>query len=230
MSGTEIIGATSTPLVSEWQFVGGVFAVLVAVFVGFWQVIVKKPQPDPDEPVDTLSEAPPLPVATSTPPAQPLPPPPPPKAPEALDFSTQKAAFHSTRVLCDEMGLPLEKTVVVDGVAYFPKDIICATIFGESEFYNDPEHATNQNANSTDYGICQFNDGPPGVPPNKKWYIGPGKLFSSPEDVYANPERQVRYMINYWKTHGHLNPWYAYRDGPYKAHLLPGSRMWKLKV
>lgn len=146
---------------------------------------------------------------------------------EPLDFSTPPKAFKSTRILCDRLGLPLAKTVIVDGVAYQEKDVICATIFGESEFNIN---AINKNPNSTDHSLAQFNDGPPGVPPNQKWYIGPGKLFSSVEDVYANPERQVRYVINYWKTYTHLNPWYAFKDGKYKTHLKPGSRMWKLRT
>lgn len=183
---------------------------------------------------EVLPEAlcPTTPPAPPTSPATPsLPPKPPimPTTPDKLLWALPKQAWRSTRLLCDQL-LPLTKSVVVNGVSYYPKDIVCATIFGESEFRLNAIH---DNGASIDYSICQVNDGPPGVPPNEKWHIGPGKMFSSPQDVYNNPERQVRWMINYFKQHGHLNPWYAYKGTkknphPYKKHLLAGSRMWLL--
>ena len=48
--------------------------------------------------------------------------------PSALDFSTQKAAYHSTRVICDQVGL-----------TFAQKEIVCACIFQESEFLTNPK-------------------------------------------------------------------------------------------
>lgn len=134
--------------------------------------------------------------------------------PIALNFSNPKAAFHSTRVLCDEMGLSYKK-----------KDILCACIYQESEFDN---RAVGENAKTTDYGICQFNDGK-----NKKgepYWIGTGALFSSVQDVFDNPERAIRTMIGIYLQTGELAPWASYTSGAYVKHLSPRSKMWLLKT
>jgi len=141
----------------------------------------------------------------------------------ALDFSTPARAFHSTRVLCDEMGLPMRRTVVVNGASYFPKDIICACIFQESEFLLNPRPNQNKDTEtgkvwSTDWGIVQIND---------YWNIGKGKPFPSVEYVLANPEACVRFMISMYQA-GKLKLWSSYVTGAYKKHLPKTSRMWKL--
>lgn len=145
----------------------------------------------------------------------PIPMPPPPPVVPVCDFSTQKAAFHATRVICDEIGL-----------AYEQKDILCGCVFQESEFLVNPK--PNQNIDektgkvwSTDYGIVQIND---------YYHIGVGKDFPSVEYVISHPEVCIRWMATYFKIHGNLKPWASYTSGAYKKHLLPGSRMWKLKT
>lgn len=156
------------------------------------------------------------------PPAEPSPPAPPPapaSSPAELDFSTPPAAFHSTRVICDEMGLPLTKSVVVNGVAYYPKDIVCACIYQESRFLNTAKRI---NKNSIDWGIGQVNDTP-------GWHIGPGLLFSSVDEVLTNPEKVIRWMVWVMKSTGKLKPWVSYTSDAYKQWLSPDSPMWLLK-
>lgn len=150
-----------------------------------------------------LEEEPTMPLeAPKTLPEAPLPikPPSMPK----LDFSTPKAAYHSTRVLCDEMGLTLEE-----------KNTICACIFQESRFDN---RAIGKNKKSTDWGIVQVND---------FWHIGKGKQFPSVEYVVANPETCVRWMIN-CLIQKNLEMWASYKSGAYKQWLSTSSPMWAL--
>ena len=136
---------------------------------------------------------------------------------EPLDFSTPQRAYHSVRAICDEMGLPLEKTVVVEDMGHFmPKDIICACIYQESQFDN---RAVGKNKNSTDWGIAQVND---------YWHVGKGKQFPSVEYVVLNPEICVRWMINCY-LQGDLYMWSSYKTGAYKKWLSPGSKMRALK-
>ncbi len=126
-------------------------------------------------------------------------------------WDTPEHARHSVRVICDEE-LILQKTILIDGKRYYPKDVICAVIMGESEFYNN---AKNYNRNSkgeitsTDFGICQIND---------RWHIGPNKDFPSVEYVLANPDKCVRWMCRMFQI-GHINAWVAYTNGSYKQHL-----------
>lgn len=127
-------------------------------------------------------------------------------------WDTQDNARHSVRLICDEM-LPIVRSVSVNGKLYMPKDIICAVIMGESQFYND---VVNKNKDpktgqvtSTDWGICQIND---------YWHIGQGKDFPSVQYVLDNPEMAVRWMINMYKA-GKINLWCAYVNGSYKRWL-----------
>lgn len=157
----------------------------------------------------------------------PPPPPPEPVLPTTapiLTWGTQKEAYHSTRVVCDEMGLPLQKTVLVNGRWYFPKDIICACIYQESRFLNTAvgkNKDKNGNLLSTDWGLVQVNDTP-------GWHIGPGLRYSSVQDVLDNPERGVRWMVNEYKRTGKLAPWTSYTSRAYEKHLVPTSPMWAL--
>lgn len=165
---------------------------------------------NPDMPsLDRIPEPEPF-VPASVPPVQaptkPVEPP--------LLWDTPQHAFHSTRVICDEMGL-----------TYDQKNIVCACIFRESEFNNnaigknkDPETGK---VWSTDWGIVQVND-------TKGWHIGRGLRFASVEDVLANPEKGVRWMISVMKETGKLTPWSSYTTKAYAQFIPKTSRMWKL--
>lgn len=122
----------------------------------------------------------------------------------AYDFSTQKSSYHSVRVICDEEGLNLAQ-----------KNEICATIMGESQFYND---VVNKNKNSKDWGICQIND---------RFHIGKNLEFPSVEYVVNNPEKVVRWMIKMYKA-GFIDWWCAHSNGSYKRYLSTDSPMWLL--
>lgn len=114
------------------------------------------------------------------------------------DFLTSR---HSVRVICDEEGLTLDS-----------KNIICACIQQESNFNNK---TVNRNKNSkgditsSDWGICQIND---------YYQIGVGKPFSSVDEVTANPDKAVRFMITMMKA-GKLHLWVSYSSGAYKKYL-----------
>lgn len=144
----------------------------------------------------------------STPPApSPLP------LPAVLLWDTPKDAWHSTRVLCDDLGLTYEQ-----------KNILCACVFQESRFLTNPKPNQNKDPKtglvwSTDYGIVQVND---------HYHIGPGKDFPSVEYVIANPEKCIRWMIGIMKATGALQPWSSYTSGAYKEWLPALSPMWQL--
>ena len=126
--------------------------------------------------------------------------------PEPIDgtflWDTPENAKHSVRVICDNMGLSLAD-----------KNLICAVIMGESEFYNT---AKNENKNSqgivtsTDWGICQIND---------RFHIGKGKDFPSVQYVLDNPDKAVEFMIKMFKA-GKLSMWCAYSNGSYKKYMV----------
>lgn len=127
-------------------------------------------------------------------------------------WDTQANARHSVRVICDNMGLSLVKSILVNGILYAPKDIICACIMQESRFNNN---AIGRNKNSagvvtsTDWGICQIND----------WFhIGAGKDFPSIEYVLANPDKAVEFMCRMYAA-GQLKLWVSYSSGAYKQWL-----------
>jgi len=141
------------------------------------------------------------PPAPVVPQDEPLPPEP---LPEPYDFSTPQKAWHSVRVICDEMGL-----------TYDEKNLICACIYQESRFKNT---AVGRNEGSTDYGIVQVND---------YWHIGKGKTFPSVEYVVGNPEKMVRWMITCYKR-GQLNLWSSYKKGHHLQWLPKTSEMWLL--
>lgn len=129
------------------------------------------------------------------------------------DWTTQQGAIKAVRTICDEMGLTKDE-----------KDIICACIWQESNFYNylpSGKPTTNQNKNkagkvtSTDWGICQVND---------YWNIGPKKKWASVKQVLDNPEKVVRWMITCYKQ-GNLKLWSSYKFGAYKQHLPRFQKM-----
>jgi hypothetical protein len=91
------------------------------------------------------------------------------------------------------------------------KAALCATIEGESNFNTQAKNENKKDGKvwSTDWGLCQIND---------YFHIGPGKEFSSVEEVLNNPEKSVRYMIEMYQR-GHLDYWNAFKSGYYKKFL-----------
>lgn len=149
---------------------------------------------------------PPVVVTTPLPPAPPTPVPTP--APK-YQWDTSQLARHSIRVICDEQGLSLAN-----------KNLITAVIQAESGFYNYKDGKPLKRLNfkkdgvtlsSTDWGICQINDTP-------TWHIGKGLYFASVDDVMANPDKAVRFMIAMLKA-DKLNLWVAYINGSYIKFL-----------
>lgn len=146
--------------------------------------------------------------APSTPAPAPLP-------AEIYSWGTPKDAWHSVRVICDEMGL-----------TYAQKNIVCACIYQESRFLTNPKPNQNKDPKtglvwSTDYGIVQVND---------HFHIGPGKDFPSVQYVLDNPEKCVRWMVGIMKATGRLQPWSSYTSGAYLEWLKPESSMWALAI
>ena len=129
-------------------------------------------------------------------------------------WETPKNAYHSTRVICDKIGLTLQQ-----------KDILCACVYQESGFLTNPKPNQNKDKTgkiwSTDYGIVQVND---------YYHIGKGKEFASIEEVINNPEKCIRWMVGIMKTTGELTPWASFTSGIYKKWLSTDSPMWLLKV
>ena len=218
------------------QWIGLGIAALAGGFTALARIYRFGPFLDKIEPMSSLDNlAPEQPYIPASPPpviapSKPKPPPVAPLVPKTahstLLWKTPKQAWHSVRVLCDEMGLPLQKIEPVNGIMYFPKDIVCACIYQESQFNNN---AIGRNKDpktgkiwSTDWGLVQVND-------TKNWHIGKGLRFSSVEDVLTNPEKAVRWVIDVYRTTGKLQLWASYTSGAYKKHLSPNSPMWLLK-
>lgn len=130
------------------------------------------------------------------------------------DFSNPKAAYHSTRVICDEMGATIDQ-----------KNRICGIVYQESEFKKGAIGKPNKNG-TIDYGIAQFNNGSiRGVP----LWIGKGAAFASKDEVLNDPEKCIRLMIKTCLA-GHWDWWSSYSSGAYEQWLKPGSPMWLLGV
>lgn len=186
------------------------WAALVALF--------SKPAPVAPKPVTSPSPQPTqAPVVPVTPPTPVVPPKPVPAPTAPILFDTPQNAYHAIRVLCDNAGLSLIRSIPVNGRLYLPKDIICATIGGESQFYNylpngNPtkhQNIVDGKVSSTDWGLCQIND---------FYHIGAGKDFPSVDYVMANPAAAVNFMIEMYKA-GKLDLWDAYLNGSYKNYL-----------
>lgn len=138
----------------------------------------------------------------------------PPMATTTLQWDTRENIIHSIRVIADEEGLPLARTVNIGGKLYQLKDTLQATIQGESDFNLN---AINRNyafkANgekyiaSTDYGLCQWND----------FYH---KNEITPDEALHNPEKACRLMARYWKQgEKYRRQWIAYKGGRFLAFL-----------
>src|SRR3990167_8562749 len=154
------------------------------------EVALKTPEPDPVSPETVESPSAPFNHVSE------------------LLWDTAKHSYHSTRILCDDMGLNFDQ-----------KNEICATIYGESEFNNNAI-CKNRNAKgevtSIDVGLCQI---------NSYWHTGPGKEFPSTVYVVAHPEEAVRFMIRMFKA-GKIDLWVAHKNGRYQQFLKPDSLMW----
>lgn len=129
------------------------------------------------------------------------------------DWKNTIAAHHNVRAICDLEGI--SGFQLVDGHPRLKKDILTACVYQESNFRVDAMH---KNTNgTTDWGICQYNDGKSknGTP----FWIGPGAALESVHEVLTNPEKCLRVMCRYYKATGHLNPWVSYNSGAYKKYL-----------
>jgi len=169
-----------------------------------------------------LLKAPEAPVPVVIPSPAPMPEPIPEPTPvpvEKLLWDTPQQAYHSTRVVCDEVGLTFEQ-----------KEILCACVYQESGFKNYKAPGiptTNGNKDkqgkvwSTDYGIAQVND---------YWNIGPGKPFPSVSYVLNYPEEVIRWMAGIYKRTGKLTPWASFTSGAYKQWLKSTSPMRALQI
>lgn len=169
-----------------------------------WEAIEEALQGDYVPPAPT--GAPPAPVAPTSPPL------PTPTNPDVLvtDWSQPKNAYHNVRVLCDLAGLSVAQ-----------KNLICACVYQESEFKNTAiDHDRNEEGviTSTDWGLCQIND---------FYQVGPGKPFSSAQEIVDNPQQAVQFMIDMFLA-GHLNLWVSYSSRAYVPWLNPLSPMWAL--
>lgn len=181
-------------------FAGTCIAVVTAALHTHWHS--KSPQIMPD---NTPPVAPNLPATA-------------PIDPDSITYSwdTPQHNYHNARVLCDNAGLSLAE-----------KNIICACLYQESEFYNYLPNGlpvTHQNKSpqgqvlSTDFGIAQIND---------FYHIGPGKDFPSVDFLLANPDKAVQFMIDAFQ-HGKLSMWVSYSSGEYRVWLSTESKMWSL--
>ncbi len=190
---------------------------MIEFLITLWHAFFAKKQPMPTEPQFEVSPAPleePTPMPAPTP-----------VVPKYL-FDTPQNARHSIRVICDEEGLSLVPTMLVDGKKYTPKDVMCACIENESHFRNyrlDGGPMIHENFSkktgkllSTDWGICQINDTP-------GWHIGPGLAFKSVDEVMQNPAKAARFMARMTKA-GQLDKWVSYTSGAFEQYLPQNGR------
>lgn len=180
--------------------------------IAFLGRLLKWEEELPPEPVTAPQEpipAVPAPLPPNSPPMSPEPIITPPQVSDLL-WDTQKHAYHSVRVLCDDAGLTVDQ-----------KNLICACIYQESEFLNNAR-CENKNAagvvTSVDVGIVQV---------NSYFHTGPGKDFPSAQYVIDHPQEAVSWMISMYK-HGLLKQWVSYSSGAYHRWLAAGSAMWNL--
>lgn len=145
----------------------------------------------------------------------PMPQPPELRTPQPILWDSPKNIWHAVRVYCDTVGL-----------TFAQKNILCACIWQESQFYRFAVSPPNKDG-TKDYGLCQFNNGH-SPKTGQPYWIGQGALFSSIQDVFDHPERAAHTMIMYYKHTGHLNLWSSYKTGAYKKHLPLTSPMWHL--
>lgn len=127
-------------------------------------------------------------------------------------WDTPANARHSSRVIMDEMGL----TGLVDKPTKLKaKDLLCACIQQESGFNPRAIGAKNSNG-TTDYGLCQYNDGKNAQ--GQAYWIGKGADFKDIDEVLGDPEKNVRVMVREYKK-GNLKYWSSYSTGAYRKWL-----------
>lgn len=107
-------------------------------------------------------------------------------------WDTPAKARHEIRVICDNSGLNLAE-----------KNLLCQIINCESNFRIDAIHHNNNG--TFDYSLCQY---------NSRWWVGKDKPFKDKQDVFDNPERQVKILIKEYKA-GRLNQWVCYKTKKY---------------
>ncbi len=142
---------------------------------------------------------------------------------ETLLWDTPKRAWHSSRVVMDEMGLT-GKTMAIDGVLVPLKDVLCACIYQESRFKIGAIGPKNYDG-TQDYGLCQYNNGSlKGIP----LWIGKGATFKDVDEVLTSPEKNVRVMVKTWLA-GHPSWWASFKFNAFKQWLPKTSAMWLLR-
>ena len=133
-------------------------------------------------------------------------------------WDTPQHNWHNVRVLCDFLGLTLDE-----------KNLICACIYQESQFYNylssgsplTHANVVNGEVTSIDYGIAQI---------NSFFHISPtGSPFPSVSYVMDNPDKVIEWMILMYKN-GCLKQWVSFSSGAYLKWLEPTSPMWGLAI
>lgn len=110
-------------------------------------------------------------------------------------WGTKAEACHSVRVICDEEGLSVDE-----------KNLIASVINCESGFNPRAVNVNQDKRQSTDYGICQYND---------FWY----RELISPDEALHNPEKSVRLMIEVFKGKhpGYsIKNWICYEKGLFR--------------
>ncbi len=159
-------------------------------------VLFVRPEEAKDHPIN--AEEPVIPPVTLNPAPTATPAPKPTVEPYKWDNAVN--ARHSVRVICDEMGLTVAE-----------KNIITACIQQESNFNNKAIGRNMKDGKllSTDWGIVQVND---------YWHVGPGKKWSSVQQILDNPDKAVKWMITLYKQ-GKLKMWVSYSSGAYKKYL-----------
>lgn len=93
-------------------------------------------------------------------------------------------------------------------------DELCCVILAESDFDNESKFVNK--GGSTDWGVCQINDG---------WWIGKDcrsakageHYFESVEWVLSHPKECILWMIKQF-IHGRKSDWCAYSSGKYKVY------------
>lgn len=189
----------------QWIFI------IACVIIGMITAIFYKKLPPPEEePIELPPVVPTVPEPTAPIPA--------PVDPDNIFYpwDSPKHNYHNVRVLCDRSNLTVSE-----------KNIICACIYQESQFYNylpNGKPVSNQNrlangsVGSTDWGICQVND---------YYHLGVGKDFPSVNFALANPDKVVAWMIGMYQ-HGLLRQWVSFSSGAYRQWLSTASPMWIL--
>lgn len=116
-----------------------------------------------------------------------------------------------------EVEAMVRRVCTEEGMNYTQIELIVAVIWAESGM--NPKAINRKNRNgSVDYGLCQFNDARRDDLKHDYW-IGPGKKFSTPEEVLNDPEKCVRVMCWRVKQKNGIKDWAAFNNGSYLKYL-----------